>query len=147
MDQTDRQLLNQLQSNLPFSSRPFSDLGKVLGIEEPEVISRIQKMQANGIIRRIGAVLDSRRMGFFSTLVAMQVPKDELELAAQRINAYYEVTHNYLRDHEWNLWFTLIAPTRERISVILDEINHQYQWPMMSLPAEKVFKIRAEFRL
>ncbi|NPV92242.1 MAG: Lrp/AsnC family transcriptional regulator [Firmicutes bacterium] len=147
MDQDDRRLLNLLQSDLTFISRPFDEIAKMMGLEESEVIERINKMKKNGIIRRIGAVLDSRGMGFSSTLVAMKVPPEDLEAAAMRINAYYEVTHNYLREHEWNLWFTLIAPDRERIAAILDEINPSQRWPMMSLPAERVYKIRAEFKI
>lgn len=147
LDEIDRRVLNRLQAGLPLEDRPFAALGEELGIDEKTLIERLSRLKEIGVLRRLGAILDSRRLGFASTLVALQVPEDELERAAALINSYEGVTHNYLRDNSWNVWFTLIAPGEEQIDNILREIGSTGGWPMMNLPATRVFKIRAEFLL
>ena len=146
VDDRDRQLLNRLQSQFPLTSNPFRALGEELGLEEAEVLSRIKRLKEEGIIRRIGASFDSRELGYISTLVAMQVPDRQLSEVVTVVNGYQGVTHNYQRNHDYNLWFTLIAPSTEELEAILIEIQERVGGlPCLNLPAQQVFKIKAEF--
>ncbi|MDH7479849.1 MAG: AsnC family transcriptional regulator [Syntrophomonadaceae bacterium] len=147
LDEVDRRVLNRLQAGLPLEDRPFAVLGEELGIGEDELIERLSRLKETGVLRRLGAIIDSRQLGFASTLAAMRVPAEDLEQAAALINSYEEVTHNYLRDNSWNVWFTLIAHNEKQIESILREISSAGGWPIMNLPATRVFKIRAEFAL
>lgn len=149
MDALDKQLLNRLQKGLPLVPRPFEALGQELGMGEGETLERVRQLKARGIIRRLGGVFDSRSLGFQSTLVALQVPGGRVEEAAAVINAYPEVTHHYLRDHEqYNLWFTLIAPNEARIQEILEGISRRISpAAIRNLPARRLFKIQVDFSL
>lgn len=149
MDALDRQLLNRLQKGLPLVPRPFEALGQELGIGEAEALERTRQLKAQGVIRRLGGIFDSRNLGFQSTLVALQVPQERIQEAATVINAYSEVTHHYLRNHErYNLWFTLIAPSEARIEEILAEISRRITpTAIRSLPAKRLFKIQVDFSL
>ncbi len=145
----DRKILNRIQKGLPLVPRPFQSLAEELGIEEDVLLETIRRLRAQGVIRRFGAVFDSRGLGFESTLVALKAPLKQIEEVVELINAYSEVTHHYLRDHEkYNLWFTLIAPSKERIQEILEEIGSKMGLrDMRNLPAKRLFKIRVDFSL
>ncbi len=146
MDDQDRQLLNRLQSQFPLTANPFQTLGAELGLTEAEVISRVSRLKETGIIRRIGASFDSRTLGYASTLAALQVPEPRLLEVVAVVNSYAGVTHNYQRNHDYNLWFTLIAAGAAEIETILREIQEQTGGlPLLNLPAQRVFKIKAEF--
>ena len=146
MDDQDRQLLNRLQSHFPLTVNPFQTLGAELGLTEPEVLSRISRLKETGIIRRIGASFDSRALGYASTLAAMQVPEPRLSEVVAVVNSFPGVTHNYRRNHDYNLWFTLIAAGAPEIEGILREIQERTGGlPLLNLPAQRVFKIKAEF--
>jgi DNA-binding Lrp family transcriptional regulator len=103
-------------------------------------------MHDAGIIRRIGANFTSRKLGYTSTLCAARVPPEKLARFAEVVNHYPGVTHNYLRRHRFNVWFTLIAESRERLAGILDEIRQASGVDeILSLPAQEVFKIKVDF--
>jgi len=123
MDSVDSRLLNMIQEEFPLSFRPFKDIGDRLGLSEEEVIERIKNLKDRGLIRRMGGIFDPRSLGYKSTLVAVEVRAYNLEEVASFVNAYPEVTHNYQRDHRFNLWFTLIAPAEERIEEIINEVR------------------------
>jgi DNA-binding Lrp family transcriptional regulator len=111
-----------------------------------EVIRRVQAMMASGVIRRLGANFTSRKLGYTSTLCAAHVPQEHLEQFVQAVNRYPGVTHNYLRRHHYNVWFTLIAESEARLAAILAEISRASGIPdILSLPAQKTFKIKVDF--
>lgn len=146
VDDLDRQILNRLQSHFPITSRPFKELGTELGLSESEVLQRIAHLKEEGIIRRVGASFDSKRLGYKSSLIALKVPEDSIDDVVSVINSYSGVTHNYKRKHEYNLWFTLIAPSWEQLESTLQEIQKRIgNLPCLNLPAQRVFKIKAEF--
>ena len=116
-----------------------------MGISEGEVLSRIGSMKSAGLIRRIGGIMDTRSLGYYSTLCTAMVPDSRVDEAAEAINRLPGVTHNYLRDHDYNLWFTLTVPTREEADRILTELESELGVEIVSMPAEKVFKIRVNF--
>ncbi|MCL6107209.1 MAG: AsnC family transcriptional regulator [Actinobacteria bacterium] len=145
MDATDKKLITLIQSDFPITDRPYAAIGRQLGISEQEVINRIEEIMKSGEIRRLGASFDSRRLGYTSTLCALHVPPEKLEKAVAAINSYHNVTHNYERNHYYNVWFTLIAPSRERIGEILMEIEKSAGvGPVLDLPATRLFKIQVD---
>lgn len=148
MDDIDRKLLNLSQKNFPISERPFKDIGKKLDITEDEVIQRLQILYSKGVIRRIGGVFESKALGYKSCLVAAKVQPENLDKVAVFINKFPGVTHNYLRSHEFNLWFTLTASSDEVLEKIIEQIkNLDCVQACHLLPAERIFKTEVSFRV
>ena len=146
MDETDKKLLNLIQENFPVMTRPYLEIARRLGIDEKEVIERIKRLEKNGVIRRIGAVFDLKRLGFKSTLCAARVPEEAVPLFVAAVNSLPGVTHNYRRDNDYNNWFTLIAPDEEGISEALERIKTETGiTDILSLSASRTFKINARF--
>lgn len=110
LDNIDKQILNDIQWTFPLVNRPFLELAKKYDISEDEIIDRIKKLKQIGIIRQISAIFDTRRLGYKSALVAFSVDKNKIESVANEINKHPGVSHNYERNHEYNLWFTLAVP-------------------------------------
>ena len=148
MDNIDRAILNRIQSDFPIASRPFLVVAQELDLEEDEVIRRITQLKDRGIIRRIGANFVPGRLGFVSTLCAARVPEDKISLFSEIVNKYPGVTHNYRRDHEFNVWFTFIAESMDRIESHLKEIASKTGvTEILNLPATKVYKLKAQFEV
>lgn len=147
MDEVDRSILNSIQDGFPLTSRPFAELGAKLGLDEDEAISRIQKLRDAGIIRRIAPIIDVKKLGGASTLVAMSAPLDRVDEVASTINTYSEVSHNYLRQDEYNIWFTVSASSKSRLDQILKEIGEKTGCPYVNLPTVKVFKLGVRFEV
>ena len=148
LDELDRIILNEIQSNLPIAPRPYQVLAEKLECSEEEIIRRVQKMKDREVIRRIGANCNSRKLGYTSTLCAAKVPLNLMERFIEVVNSYTGVTHNYRREHEYNIWFTLIAPSTEAIKRILGEISQRTGVEeVISLPAERLFKIQVDFEV
>ncbi|MDD4587407.1 MAG: AsnC family transcriptional regulator [Heliobacteriaceae bacterium] len=144
IDGLDRQILAIIQGNFPLTPEPYADLAAVLGVTAAEVETRVQKLKERGIIRRIGGVFDSRRLGYRATLCALKVPPDRVDAVVAIVNGYPGVTHNYLREHEYNMWFTLIAPTAAKMAAIIAEIKARTGCELQNLPASRVFKIKVD---
>ena len=148
LDTIDKSILNRIQSDFPMDSRPYQTIGRDLGLQETQVLDRVRALKAAGVIRRIGGNLVPRKVGFVSTLCAARVPVEKIDVFARVVNGYPGVTHNYMRDHDFNIWFTFIAPSRNRIADSLEEISRQTGVrPILNLPATRVFKISASFKL
>jgi siroheme decarboxylase len=148
LDELDRMILNEIQSNLPIEPRPYQVLAEKLKCSEEEVLRRVQEMKDKEVIRRIGANCDSRKLGYTSTLCAAKVPSHLMERFVEAVNSYTGVTHNYRRKHDYNIWFTLIAPSKGEIKRILSEISELTGVEeVISLPAERLFKIQVDFEV
>jgi DNA-binding Lrp family transcriptional regulator len=146
IEKEDRMILNEIQKKFPLTHRPYLSLARKIRITEKDVIERVQKLKKVGIIRRIGASFSAKAVGFSSTLCAAKVPPDKIEEFVSVVNTYPGVTHNYEREGELNIWFTLIAPSRKRIKRILTEISRQTGVKgILDLPATKTFKISVDF--
>jgi DNA-binding Lrp family transcriptional regulator len=146
LEDLDRAILNEIQSHFPLVARPYAEMAKRVGASEEEVLARVQAMHDAGIIRRIGANFTSRKLGYTSTLCAARVPAGKLEHFAAVVNQYPGVTHNYIRKHRYNVWFTLIAESTESLANILEEIRKASgAEEILSLPAQEVFKIKVDF--
>jgi len=146
MDDIDRKLLNLIQEDFPITEAPFAEVAAQLGIGEDEVLKRIESLKEEGVIRRIGAVFDLRKLGFASTLCAARVPEGEVRGFVEAVNASSGVTHNYRRDDEYNVWFTLIAAGEEELAAALAGIKRETGIDdILSLRATRTFKINARF--
>lgn len=145
-DPVDRRLLSDFQRDFPLTPRPFAALADRLGVSETEVVERLRRLQAQGAISRIGAVLTPHRAGW-STLAAMAVPEDELDEVAALVSGYAEVNHNYEREHELNLWFVVTAPSRERVEAVLGEIETRTRLPVLDLPLLEAYRLDLGFAL
>jgi len=145
VDDIDKKLLNLLQDGLPLCERPFMELARRLDLNEDEVLSRVRAMKDENVIRRIGGVFDSSALGFVSTLCALSVPDEKLEDVAEAINRYSCVTHNYLRDHAYNVWFTATASSQEQLDQAIAELQRNIGINIHSLPPVRRFKVDARF--
>lgn len=146
MDRLDEKILKRVERKFPISSYPYQDLARELGLTEDEVISRISQLKEKGIILRIGAFFDSEKLGLKSTLIAMKVPQLRLQEVARMVNHYPGVTHNYRREHEFNLWFVLMGKNRKEIDEILSKIKDQSGInDILNLPKKQLFKLKLNF--
>lgn len=146
LDATDKAILRAVQSKLPIDARPFAKLGEELGLSEDEVLERLKAMKQSGVIRRIGGNFTSTALGFSSTLCAAQVPEDKFDEFVATVNAYHGVTHNYRRQHRYNVWFTFIAESMEQIEENLAQIAQSTGVrDICSMPAVEMYKIKVDF--
>ena len=146
MDQLDRQLLDLLQRDFPITDQPYVALGHQLGIHEADVIARVQALTDAGLIRRIGAVFEPSSLGYVSALVAVKVTPSAIERIAIVASGFPEVTHNYERDHAYNLWFTVIAKSERRIREIVETVRQvEGVEAIFALPSLRRFKIQTHF--
>ena len=148
MDDTDRALLNRIQSDFPIASRPYQTLAREFGLTEAEVLQRLRHLKKTGIVRRIGGNFSPEKLGFVSTLCAARVPPDKIEDFAAVVNRYPGVTHNYQRDNRFNVWFTFIETSMEQIEENLKAIAAETGVAdIINLPATRLYKIKAHFDL
>ncbi len=148
LDEFDCKLLNLLQGHFAVCERPYLELARELSCSEGRVLERVKQLYAQGFIRRLGASIDSRRVGYVGVLAALQVDAGYLPEVGQVVNGFAEVTHNYLREHEYNMWFTVLAPGQERLEQILAVVEAvQGVRAVLVLPAKRVFKINVAFSL
>ncbi len=144
----EKDILNIVQKDFPVCVRPFEDIArKIGGVSESEVVDSLRRLNENGYLRRLGPIFDAGRLGYASTLAAVGVSNEKVELASAVINSYPEVTHNYLRDDtEFNVWFTVTASSQQRLLSILEEIREKLGVSeVINLPVKKMFKIKVEF--
>ncbi len=146
LDDIDRQLINTVQLDFPLNPRPFRTLGEQIGVSEEDIIDHLKKLTELGAIRRIGPIINTREIGGYSTLIAMRVPEHEIDEVAARINEFNEVSHNYLRQGTYNLWFTVSAQSNSRLLEIISEIK-KMGYLFLDLPVERMFKIGVRFRV
>lgn len=142
MDELDGQLLNVIQNEFPLVERPFKELADQFGISEEEAIERVRRLEDRNIIRQISAIFDTRSLGYQSSLVAMKLPEDRLVEGAYIVNTHPGVSHNYKRDHEYNLWFTIAVPPGHDLAgtvAKLQELAGAEQARL--LPTLRLFKI------
>ena len=147
LDLMDKRLLDIIQTGFPLVPRPYASLGQQLGITEEEALNRVRRMKTNKVIRRIGANFQSAKLGFRSTLCAAKVPETQLDSFVAEVNSHPGVTHNYLRNHAYNIWFTLIGPSWEDVCATLEEITRRTGIAVLNLPAARLYKIRVDCQM
>lgn len=141
----DQKILNLLQNDFPLEEKPYAAIAKRLDISETEVLERIRMLKQEGVIRRIGGVIDSKKLGFYSTLCACHAEEQKVLQVAEIINEEKGVTHNYIRDDWYNIWFTLTSPSKEIATEVIKKLEEKTGCIIKSMPAKKVYKIRAVF--
>ncbi len=150
LDDTDRRLLNLMQGSFPIAPRPYQHVASLAGIPEQEVMERVRRLLEKRIIRQVTPIFDTRALGYSSMLVAAKVDPEHPHRAAQVINAHPGVSHNYLRNHEFNLWFTIATePDSElglegTLEVLARESGAE---SVRQLPTLKLFKIRMDLEM
>jgi len=110
MDKLDTEILNEIQWTFPLVAKPFDEIAKKFEISPDEVMEKLIQLKRKGVLRQLSAIFDTRKLGYTSSLVAMEIEPDKLEYVAHQINKHPGVSHNYEREHEFNLWFTLAVP-------------------------------------
>lgn len=148
LDRVDRKLVNVMQSGFPLVAEPFRELAGKLDISQDETIERVRALKGQGIVRRIGGVFDSSKLGYHSTLGAMHLAGPRLDEAAAVVSQHPGVSHNYARDHYYNLWFTLSLPHDRSLADAIAALSAQAgAEATINLPAVAVFKIGVFFDL
>jgi DNA-binding Lrp family transcriptional regulator len=142
LEALDRELLNAVQWDFPLEPRPFAVLGERLGIPEAEVRERITKVKELGVLRQLSAIFDTRALGYGSALVAAQIEPDRVDEAAAVISAHPGVSHNYKRNHRYNLWYTVAVPPGDSLEEHV-EVLHRQSGALVTrrLPTLKLYKI------
>lgn len=140
-----KRLCNVLQKGLPVCSRPFGEIAKLLDSEESTVLCQIEHLKAAGVIRRISALINYRALGRVSTLAAAHIRQENLDEVVEAVNSLDGVSHSYLREHYYNLWFTLQAKLPEQIDVALSNLSRRFGIDFRSLPVVHTFKLNVCF--
>lgn len=134
LDATDRVIINRLQDGLPVSERPYRDAAKELGMEEDELVARLQRLLEQRVLSRLGPLFQIERAGGLYVLAAMRVPAARLDRVIGIVNAFPEVAHNYLREHAFNLWFVLAVGERERMEEVIRRIEQRTGLSVYAFP-------------
>jgi siroheme decarboxylase len=142
----ERALLDGFQRDFPLVPRPFAEIALRLGTDEATVLAILARLQAEGAISRVGAVIAPHAAGW-STLAAMAVPPAHLEEVAALVSSFPEVNHNYEREHAFNLWFVVAAPCRARVSGVVAEIEYLSGLAVLDLPLVEAFRLDLGFPL
>jgi len=148
-DETDRRLLTLLQKEIPLETRPFAKIGETLGSSEADVLQRIQRLKAEDkVIRQVSAIFDTKSLGYKSTLVAMRFDEEQLDNGAEVINQHPGVSHNYKRNADFNLWFTIAVPPKETLEAHINRL-HELSGAKQTLilPTLRLFKIGVKLDL
>ena len=147
-DTLQQRLLDAIQSGFPLEVNPYDVLANRFQVPREDVLDAVARLYEEGGVRRIGASFDSRKLGYTSTLCALAVPggEEELARAAEVVGRVPGVTHNYGRDHRYNLWFTLIIRSEEEKRAILDGIREQIGCDdLLDMPSTRRYKISVDF--
>jgi len=140
-----KKLCNLLQDGLPICRRPYAELAKSLNSDEKTVLRSVRQLRDMQIIRRTGALINYRVLGRVSTLVAAHIAQENLREVVEAVNSLAGVSHNYLRDHHYNLWFTLQADSQREIKVLLARLSKRFRTEFYSLSARRAFKLDVRF--
>ncbi|OPX93337.1 MAG: DNA-binding transcriptional regulator AsnC [Syntrophorhabdus sp. PtaB.Bin006] len=145
MDEIDRKILNLLQEEFPLDPHPFAEIGRRIGLEEGETLQRVKQLKENGLIRRIGVVIDPGKLNYTSTLCGVHVDEGRLMEVVEAVNRHRGVTHNYEREGDLNLWFTVIAEKEGDIEDLIQGLERTFSLKIYRFPKKRVFKIKTFF--
>ena len=139
LDAADRALINALQGGFPLCDDPYRAVGELLGMDEGEVIARLQSLLERKVLTRFGPMYQIERMGGAFVLAALKAPEADYERVAEQVNALPEVAHNYRREHALNMWFVLATETREGIPAAVAKIEAVTGLPVFAFPKEREY--------
>lgn len=141
MDDLDRAIVNGLQGGLPICERPFAEAAEALGVEESELIRRLEGLLASGRLSRFGPLYNAERLGGSVTLAALAVPEARFDAVARLVNAHSEVAHNYAREHRLNMWFVIAAESKVRIPRVIAAIARETGLSVYEMPKIEEFHV------
>jgi len=147
MDVIDRAIINQLQGGFPICDHPYQVMADQFGIEEADLIRRLEQMLDKKQLSRFGPMYHAERLGGGLSLCAMSIPEDEFEQVVAQVNAFPEVAHNYARNHKLNMWFVLATETPERIDSVLEEIEQTTGYHVYNMPKQHEFYVGLKFEV
>ncbi|CAA7611380.1 Protein NirG [Magnetospirillum sp. LM-5] len=145
IDDTDRAIINALQGGFPVCDRPFRVAAELLGLTETDLITRIARLRADGVLSRFGPMYNADRFGGHNTLVAIEVPEDRFDEVAAIVNAFPEVAHNYARAHRLNMWFVVAAQSRAEVDRVLTEVEAATGLTVHDMPKQREFHVGLRF--
>ena len=142
MDALDKEILNEIQWTFPLVSQPYVEMAKKFKLSEEQLMQRLVALKKTGVIRQLSAIFDTRKLGYKSALIAMSIEPEKLDYVANQVNKHPGVSHNYERNHEYNLWFTLAVPPGSDLKTEVDKFSKLSGIKKTRLlPTIKLFKI------
>jgi siroheme decarboxylase len=150
LDELDKRILNLMQGSFPLAPRPYAHVAGLAEVEEDEVMGRVRRLLAERIIRQVTPIFDTRVLGYDSMLVAAKVDAENPHRAAKVVNSHPGVSHNYLRNHDFNMWFTIATEPDSKLGLqgtldVLQELTGAES--VRQLPTLKLFKIRMDLEM
>jgi siroheme decarboxylase len=139
LDAIDRSLINVLQGGFPLVDRPFAEVAALVGIDETDVIARVNSLRERGVLTRFGPMFQVERMGGAFVLAALAVPEDRYDEVAQAVNSLPAIAHNYRREHALNMWFVLATEAPEGIPAAIETIEAMTGLPVYAFPKEREY--------
>lgn len=146
LSELQKKLLNDFQRDFPLSATPYAEIAQKLNVSENDVLQTLQTLSEQNFISRVGAIIPPNQIGM-STLAAISVPENELEIVAEKVSAFPEVNHNYERENELNLWFVIIANNAPHLNNVIKQIEDKTGYNVLRFPLEKEFFIDLSFKL
>lgn len=144
----DRKILNNIQKNFPVCIRPYRVIGERLGLTEDEVINKIKELNKSGVICRFGVSVNHKKLGYYSTLIAVKVSSEKIKETADEIITYPEVTHCFIREGEYNLWFVYITTKKQKIENLLKNLSRRLgKKNILNLVTKKKLKLETNLKL
>lgn len=134
MDELDRKIINALQDGFPLVEEPYVEVAMQLGINESDLLSRLEKLLHDKTLTRFGPMYDAEKLGGAFSLVAIKVPEEEFDKVTKIVNSYDEVAHNYHRAHEFNMWYVLATETPQKINEINRDIERRTGLKVFNMP-------------
>ncbi len=147
LTETERKLLTAAQQGIALTAEPFAELGKEFGLSAEEVVDKFKSLEEKGIIRRFGGVISSKKLGWQSILLAAKIPEEEIYEVVEVLNKHQGVTHNYRRNHDFNLWFTLSVSPEKDLQAEISSLEEETGYNFMQLPKLKQYKLGVKLDL
>ena len=142
MDTLDKEILNEIQWTFPLVQQPYTEMAKKFKLSEDQLVQRLVELKKTGVIRQLSAIFDTRKLGYKSALIAMSIEPEKLDYVANQVNKHPGVSHNYERNHEYNLWFTLAVSPGSDLKTEVDKFSKLSGIKKTRLlPTIKLFKI------
>lgn len=145
MDEIDRRIINALQGGFPICPAPYAMAAETIGIGQDELLRRLTRLCADGLLSRFGPMYHAEKLGGALTLAAMSVPGERFEEVAEQVNAHSEVAHNYAREHHLNMWFVLATERPSQIDELIAEIEAETGLAVFNMPKREEFFIGLRF--
>ena len=146
LDEIDKQLINALQGDFPLVREPYRQVAATLGVDEDELLRRLDSMLERRVLTRFGPMFQIERAGGAFVLAAMRVPEADFERVTTQVNAFPEVAHNYRREHALNMWFVLATATPDGIAVAIAAIEAATGLPVFAFPKEREYFVEMKLR-